>query len=341
MANNNITGARANSITSLPVQDDSLVAPDPQPVVVGSGHPGASSLDPKSKPVATATIAGATPISANAVKVTGTALTVGAATEAARNESSKLTTLTSHGKNIAGVGKSVHGIAKKVAGAADDEATTTDRMQDAAGALKDTAKMVSGSTKLTDNLSAKTIRNLKVGGYGAGAVAGAFNVYTNAGELRENLGKAFDGDPKAIADSVNNTAQIISGSARVVTDVADGAKLLRVGGAAAVVAGKSVVGVALKAAPIVGAAIGTAKATIDMFKDPSVENGLKLAANAIGLIPLPGMSAVSMVAAASLENPKVMAATAGAVRSAGKWASGVADRMAANAATMEPLGLAM
>ena len=106
-------------------------------------------------------------------------------------------------------------------------------------------------------------------------------------------------------------------------------------------AGKSVVGVALKAAPIVGAAIGTAKATIDMFKDPSVENGLKLAANAIGLIPLPGMSAVSMAAAAALENPKVMAATAGAVRSAGKWASGVADRMAANAATMEPLGLAM
>ena len=340
MANNNVTGPRASSVTSLPVQDGVTIAPDGVPTGIAQGHPGTSSLDPKAKTVTSTTIAGATPISANAVKVAGTAVTVGAATDAARAESAKLKTVTDHGKSAAGVAKTAHSIAKKVGVAADGDASTGERMEATAGAVKDGLKMA-GSTKFTDKLSADTIRNMKVAGYGAGAVAGAFNVVSNARDLSENLGKAFDGDKKALADSVNNAAQIVSGTARVVTDVADGAKLLRVGGAAAPLAGKSVINLAFRAAPIVGAAIGSVKAGIDLYRDPSIENGLKLAANAIGLIPLPGASAIAMAATVALENPKVMAAAKGAVQSAGKAMSGLADRVFANAGTMEPLGLAI
>ena len=106
MANNNVTGPRGSSVTSLEIQDDAAGVPDVVPSGIGQGHPGTSSLDPKAKTVAPATIAGATPISANAVKVTGAAVTTGLATEVARAESSKLKTVADQGKSAAGVAPS-------------------------------------------------------------------------------------------------------------------------------------------------------------------------------------------------------------------------------------------
>lgn len=337
MANNNVTGPRASSVT-LPVQDDVTIAPVGVPTGIAPGHPGTSSLDPEAKTVTSTTIAGATPISPNAVKVAGTAVTVGAATEAARAESSKVKTLADQGKSGVGVVKTGHSLVKKLGVVADDEASTGERVSAAGGAVKE-GLTLARSTKVIDKLSSDTIRNLKVGGYGAGAVVGALNVVSNSKELRENLGKALDGDKKALADSVNNAAQIVSGAARVVSDVSDGAKL-----AAVALAAPGVLGAALRLAPIAGAAVGSVKAFIDLKNDMSTENGLKLAANLIGVLPLPGASAISMGAVMALQNPKVMAAATGAVDSTanftGRVFTGVAKSFT-DARTMEPLGLSM
>jgi hypothetical protein len=314
MATINPTTVGRSSSTSLPAQVDSpqIAAP-----TADTGHPGASGF--QTQPVGTtdATLPGAKTVAPGVDKVSGSAVVEGAASARAASIKAKAADVAKAGKQAQKALKGAHAVI-------DEDSTTSERI-DGAMDVGRAAKAVLSKTKVSViDLSASTIKAGKVGVYGAGAISGAANAVRNANELPDNVAKAMKGDTQAMGDAVNNLAQIASGSARVVKDVGDGAKLVGATGAAArtliAVSGAGMMATGLRALPVLGGVAGSLVA-YDAFKsDKSLSNGLKVAVNVVGSLPIPFAGSVAAAATLALSAPAVeKAVNAGGARMAKNW----------------------
>jgi hypothetical protein len=213
----------------------------------------------------------------------------------------------------------VLGMAGNAATLLDGNASLLDRVSSGVELAK---TAVSGT-----GLAAKLEHGLEATSRFVGGAAGVVGVYTNGKAAVEDFKKLAHGDVKAGIDGVKDTVATANSALTAVEGAAKGAKLLEVGGK---VAEKTLgllakAGPLTKALPMIGAAIGTAKAGYDFYKHPSVMNGAKVVANALGFIPGVG-SVASIVATTALDHPdlcvKGAKAVANAASKAWSWVSG-------------------
>jgi hypothetical protein len=218
-------------------------------------------------------------------------------------------------------------IADKALGTAGNAATLLDGKAGVTERLSAGVELARDLVHTVGEAGARFKPAMEVAGRFAGGAAGVVGLVNNGSAAIDSFKKARQGDTKAAFDTVSSTLQTASAALTTVEHAATGAQLLKVGGA---VAGKALDLVAaggplLKKLPVVGAAIGTAKAAYDFATNPSWVGAAKVATNAIGMAGPVG-AAVSFVATAALEHPDLVSAGASAVSSAASkawsWVSG-------------------